>query len=298
MNPYKNRDLRAFLESIPEEEVKKQHHLQAETNEKMFQEFKEALAKNICFLCNGKIDEFEESITCLHWFTYPKQIRKKHFEHYLEKPLSFYRLDSYLRWLANTENPIVNINDLKDETSKTSFIETTIKYKNIEWSFSIGYTDKEGHKGSKIGDAPHYHIQMIVDDKPFIRFNDFHIQFTDEDLFFFELLEQAPDLFAVKPSFGMGISVIEDEEMLEYIAKHTTVADDEKTAPFSRQTLIEAPKGKTISGDLIAEAIEESKKTKEPVGRIMQRLISGASFTTVISLGDGVPEMKKRSGKK
>ena len=133
MNPYKNKNLRAFLESIPQEEIEKHHLLQAETNEKMFQEFKEALAKNMCFLCNGKIDDFDESNTCLHWFTYPKGIRKKHFENYLEKPLSFYRLDSYLRWLANTENPIVNINDLKDETSKTSFIETTIKYKNIEW---------------------------------------------------------------------------------------------------------------------------------------------------------------------
>jgi len=139
---------------------------------------------------------------------------------------------------------------------------------------------------------------MIVDDKSFIRFNDFHIQFTDEDLFFFELLEQTPDLFSIKPSFGMGISVIEDEEMLEYIAEHTTIADNEETAPFSRQTLIEATEGKTISGDLIADAIEESNKTKEPVGRILQRLISDAKFTTIISPGKGIPEMKKRSGKK
>jgi len=298
MNPYKNKDLRAFLESISQEEIDKQTRLQEETNVKMFQEFKEALDKNICFLCNDKIDEFDESNPCLHWFTYPKEIRKKHFENYLKTPLSFYRLDSYFRWLANTENPIVNINDLRDETSKNSYIETTIKYKNIEWSFSIGHTDKEGHKGSKIGDVPHYHIQMIVDDKPFIRFNDFHIQFTDEDLLFFELLEQTPDLFSIKPSFGMGISVIEDEEMLEYIAEHTTVADNEETAPFSRQTLIEATERKTISGDLIADAIEESNKTKEPVGRILQRLISDAKFTTIISPGKGIPEMKKRSGKK
>ena len=47
MNPYKNKDLRAFLESISQEEIDKQTRLQEETNVKMFQEFKEALV-----LCN------------------------------------------------------------------------------------------------------------------------------------------------------------------------------------------------------------------------------------------------------
>ncbi len=298
MNPYKDKDFRSFLESIPQEEIDEQHRLQEEINTKMFYEFKEALSNDGCFLCNGKIDEFDETNPCLHWFTYPKGIKKKHFEKYLQEPLSFYRLDCYLRWLANAETPIVNINDLKDETSETSFLETTIKYKNIEWAFSIGHTDKEGHKGSKIGDVPHYHIQMIVGDRPFLNFNDFHIQFTDEDLFNFEMLEQAPDLVRVESSFGTGISVIEDEEMLRYIAENTSVAENEETAPFSRQTLIEAPKGKTISGDLIADAIEESNKTKEPVGRILQRLIPDAKFITVVSPGEGIPRMKKRSGKK
>lgn len=80
MNPYKNKDLRAFLESIPQEEIDKQHQLQADTNAKMFQEFKEALTNGDCFLCNGKMDEFDKLSPCLHWFTYPKDIRKRHFE--------------------------------------------------------------------------------------------------------------------------------------------------------------------------------------------------------------------------
>lgn len=60
---------------------------------------------------------------------------------------------------------MTNINDLSEETSDSSFLETTIKYKNIEWSFSIGKTDKEGHQTAKIGDKPHYHLQMKVDNQ-------------------------------------------------------------------------------------------------------------------------------------
>jgi hypothetical protein len=76
------------------------------------------------------MNSFDEGRPCFHWFTYPTGIRKKHFENYLKYPIGFFQLDSYFRWLANTEKPIANINDLKDETSSTSYLETTFKYKN------------------------------------------------------------------------------------------------------------------------------------------------------------------------
>ena len=64
------------------------------------------------------MDEFVESKPCFHWFTYPTGIKKKFFKKYLENPIGFFQLDSYFRWLANTEKPIGNINDLKDETAE------------------------------------------------------------------------------------------------------------------------------------------------------------------------------------
>ena len=150
MNTYKDKDLRKFIQSIPKEKVDRQTRLQNEENESVYDEFIEALNENQCFLCDCQMDTFDETKPCFHWFTYPKGIKKKHFKNYLKKPLSFFRLDCYLRWIANTEKPIGQINDLKEETSKTSYLETTIKYKNIEWAFSIGHTDKEGHQGRKI----------------------------------------------------------------------------------------------------------------------------------------------------
>jgi len=244
------------------------------------------------------MNSFEEGRECFHWFTYPAGIRKKQFDKYLERPIGFFQLDSYFRWLANSEKPIVNINDLKEETSSTSYLETTYKYKNIEWAFSIGHTDKDGHPNAQVGSAPHYHIQMKVDDRIFLKFNDFHIPFSDGDLFTLTLLDQTPDRVKWGHSYGQGIGILEDEENLEIIDDAMTVTDDIENAPFNRHTLIQAPEGQTISGEIIEQAFEESSRTKKPMGKILQRLLADASVTTILTAGNGVPKMTKRSGKK
>ena len=299
MNNYKDKDLRKFIESISQEEVDRQTALQTENNKKVYKEFIDGLKINHCFLCKSAIDTFDETKPCFHWFTYPNGIRKKHFEKYLSEPVSFFNLDAYLRWLANSENPIANINDLKDEISKTSYLETTYRYKNIEWAFSVGHTDKEGHQNAKIGSTPHYHIQMLVDNRIFLKFNDFHIQFTDENLFTMELLNQAADKVKMVHSYGQGIGeMLDDTKNLELIDDLLTATDDFENAPFNRQTLIEMPEGKTMSGEQIQKAIEESKRTKRPIGKILQDYFKDAKAITILAPGDGIPEMKKRSGKK
>lgn len=298
MNPYKNQDLRKYIESIPQDVVDEKTRLQDEENKRVYAEFINGLKNGTCFLCNEKMDEFVAEKPCFHWFTYPKGIKKKYFKKYLENPIGFFQLDSYFRWLANTEKPIGNINDLKDETSNTSYLETTYKYKNIEWAFSIGHTDLEGHKDKTVGEIPHYHIQMKVDNRIFLKFNDYHIPFSDGDLFTIELLEQASNKVKMGHSFGHGMSILEDEENLEIFDDAMQITEDVENAPFNRQTLIQAPEGQTISEEMIQQAIEESKRTKQPIGKIMQRLMSDVKIVTFISPGEGVPKMTKRSGKK
>jgi hypothetical protein len=302
MNPYKDKDLRAFLDSIPQDEIDRQTLLQAEQNKRVHDEFIEGLKIGKCFLCDGQMDSFEVDKPCFHWFTNPQGIKKKYFESYLQKPIGFFQLDSYFRWLANTEKPIGNINDLKDETSATSYIEATYKYKDIEWAFSIGHTDKEGHLNSQVGSTPHYHIQMKVGGRVFLNFNNFHIPFSDSDLFTIEMLEQVGDKAKLGHSYGYGIGILEDEEILEQIDEVLTVTDDYENAPFNRQTMIVAKEGQTISGDMIKMAFDESKITKQPIGKIMQRLLNeanmNANIVSVLYPGDGVPKIKKRSVKK
>lgn len=298
MNPYKDKNLKKFLNSIPQEEIDKQTQLQDEENKRVYKEFIENLNIGKCFICNEQMNSFVENKPCFHWFTNPKGIKKKFFEPYLKNPIGFFKLDSYFRWLANSENFITNINDLKDETSSTSFLETTYKYKNIEWAFSIGYTDKEGHPNAQVGAEPHYHIQMKVDNFVFLKFNDFHIPFSDEDLFNLELFEQAGDIVKWEHSHGVGIGILEDEKALEIIDNISTIAENVENAIFNRQTFVEAPEGQTISGELIQQAINESKQTKQPIGKILQRLLTDAKITTIITPSDVVPNMTKRSGKK
>lgn len=134
-----------------------------------------------------------------------------------------------------------------------------------------------------------------------IRFNDCHIQFTDDDLFSLELIEQAGDIYKIGHNHGEGVGVIEtlnDEESKELFDKNMKSAKNVDTAPFHRHTIISAPPGKTISGKYLAKAVEESKKTGEPIGRIMARLIPNAGVKTIITPSEAVPEKIKRSGKK
>ena len=298
MNPYKDKDLRKFIESFPQDEIDRQISLQDLENKRVYKEFTDGLKTGKCFLCGGQMNSFEENKPCFHWFTYPKGIKKKIFELYLKSPIGFFRLDSYFRWLANSEKLIANINDLKDETSGASYLETTYKYKNLEWAFSVGHTDKEGHANAKVGSSPHYHLQMKVDNNVFLKFNDFHIPFSDEDLFNLELFDQVSDKVKWGHNHGIGIGILEDEENLEIISDALQITDDFENAPFKRQTLIQAPEGQTISGQVIHKAFEESKRTKQPIGKIMERLLNDAKITTILTPGDGVPKMTKRSGKK
>jgi hypothetical protein len=298
MNPYKDENLRQFIESIPIDEIERQNRIQTEETAKLYEEFIAGLKNGKCFLCKDSMNSFTETKPCFHWFTYPTGIRKKHFEKYLKTPLHFFRLDSYLRWLANSEKIFKNINDLKEETSTTSHLETTIKYKNIEWAFSIGHTDIKGHLNSKVGSKPHFHIQMKVDNKVFLKFNKYHVPFSDEDLFNLALMEQAGDLVHFEQSYGTGMSVLEDENNLKLIDDTTIIADDIDNATINRQTFIKANQGQTFSAQLLLDASEESKRTREPIGKILQRLVKNAKVITVITPGDGVPKMTKRTGKK
>lgn len=293
-----DKSIREFFESFSPEEIDRINQLQIEENERVYNDFIENLNKGKCFLCQEDMNSVIESKPCFHWFTYPDGIRKKHFEKYLSNPLSFFQLDSYFRWLANTENPISNINDLSDEISATSYFESTIKYKNIEWAFSIGYTDLAGHENAKVGADPHYHIQMIVDGRIFLKFNDFHIQFTDADLFNIQALEQAGDLVIQKHMYGEGMGMLEDEEGIKILDDILTVSEDEDNAAVNRQTMIKMPEGQTFSAELLQQAFEESERTKQPVGKILQRLVADTKIITIITPGQAVPKMSKRSGKK
>ena len=180
----------------------------------------------------------------------------------------------------------------------TKIIEYTIRYKNIEWSVSIGKTDRQGHPDTKNANMPHFHIQMKVDNKIFIRFNDFHIPFSNEDIFTLRSMEEAPDKVVWRNTFGEGMSILEDDEAFDQLDKLMTRTDDPENATFNTGTLVQMPEGETMDGETLSKAFKESKETRIPVRHILKKYFPQASFMTEITPGDSVPEISKRSPRK
>lgn len=291
----KKMDIREFLESISPEEIEHNNREQLEENQKFFEDFKAAYSKDCCSLCGNRLDYFSKSETCFHWFTMPIGIKKKDFEDYLSEPIDFFRLESYFRWMASMEYPLKNINDLSDEVSESKIKEVTIKFKNIEWALNYGKTDLSGHENSKNANFPHFHLQVQVDNKPFIRFNDFHIPFSDADLFNIEVMKKASDLVDFRYDLGEGMSFIEDPEKLKELDKIMKVADNEDTAPFHTTSVVQMPDGKTMSGDILEQIFQESRETKIPIRHLVKKYYPEVIVSTQVFPGEGVPEMKKRN---
>jgi hypothetical protein len=228
----------------------------------------------------------------------PKGIKKKHFKTYLSEPIGYYRLESYFRWIATIESPLKNINDLTDEKSDSKLKEITIKYENIEWSMNFGQNDLDGHKDSNNAKFPHFHIQMLSDNKPFIRFNDFHIPFSKEDLFNLQMMEEASDLISLDYDLGTGMSFIEKKENLIELDKVMKLAEEENKATFNTSSFFQMPEGKTIKVEEIEKFIKESKDTKIPLRKIMRENVPDIKIVTEVRPGNSVPKMKKRNSRK
>ncbi len=281
------------MNSLTPEQIEEGNRKQEAENKEVYHDFSDAYSKGCCFLCGMKLDYFSPSETCFHWFLKPSDIKKKYFKEYLSKNIGFFKLESYFRWLAHIEKPFRNINDLKCETTESKLLETTIKYKNIEWSLTYGKSDLEGHKDSQNANFPHFHLQMLVDGLPFIKFNDFHIPFSKEDLFNIELLKQDNVLLRNSQAPGMT-DILEDSEMLKMIDEYCTISENEEDASLNFGTMIQMPEGKTMSGEEIAKIFKESKRTRRPIRHLMKEHFPDASIISEVTAADGVPEKKKR----
>ena len=176
--------------------------------------------------------------------------------------------------------------------AKDRIFEITIKYKSIEWSFSCSPSDYKGHSSSRFANFPHYHFQMKINDKVFIKFADFHPPLSDEDLFFFEAHKAYPKKVKTEYLFGEGMDFVLSKDNIEKIFNNMKTSNNEETATFNVQTIVEPPNGKTFSGNEISELMKESKKTGVPLSKLFRKL--HGKMTSFVSPGKGVPEIKKR----
>jgi len=246
----------------------------------------------MCYLCNSPLKTFSAKKPCLHWMLRPKGVKKSNFQGLYEK-VSYFQMEAYARWVANIDRRLININDMDVEKRDGKIFETTIKYKHIEWSFSCSRSDLDGHKNAREGNYPHFHFQMRLDKRPFINYSQNHIAFTDEDLWKLAMINQNEIPIGIKPMFGAGMGDIISEENIGHILDISERTENEEEAAFKFDTLVMAKPGESISGDYIANLVEESRQTGVPLAKLLNTL--DADVQTIVTPGAGVLEIAART---
>lgn len=198
-------DWKKTLDSIPKDVADLLQKGFDEQNEKDFISLCTSLKQGKCSLCGHSLDYYDENAPCFHLLLNPK-LRRKVRENLFSRPISFIKLYTYLAWVANSEKPFENINDILCDISDKRLFEATIRYKNIQWSFCFSKEDLEGHHGSKIGKMPHYHFQMSVDNNIIVSYNSTHIQFTPDDFMCFEMIRQ--NAIQIDPQYASGLDML------------------------------------------------------------------------------------------
>ncbi len=285
-----------FLKSLPESERIKGNELERRRAEEEFKQFQEEYDKGCCYLCNKPLTSFSKKLPCIHWLLKPKGFKKKDIK-LVASVYGFFQIQSYLRWFANQAGFARNINDMPEGGTGKLF-EVTIRYRNLEWSFSCAEGDYNGHDTSQHGQQPHYHFQMRVDKKPFIDFGDFHIPFSKMDVINIEAMRAQPNLIKQRHSFGEGMKDVLRDDTVEQII-NVTVPDgyNSEEAPFKIDTIAIAEDGKTIKGDDVYNLIQEAKAKGVTVASLMHKL-PNAQARIIVSPGPGVVEQAPRSKRK
>lgn len=292
--------IESHLSQISPEKIEELNKKEIQRLKEKYDEFSNAVRKGDCVICKERLDSFIIAKPCLHWLLRPVGFEKNHFP-LIYKHFNYSRIQSFLRWIANVELFVGNINDLGEEKNPGKVIEFSIKYQNLEWSFSCSETDIEGHESASHSDArkPHYHFQMRIDGQPFIDYSDFHIPFTELDLGYLAVIlgKVKSATYVHGPGMGMQDAITKKgpEEILNLMVR----TDDEAQSVFHISTFIQAEEGKLISVDDLAELVKRSKETGVPLARLVGELKNVKSQTTIIEPGPVVPEQAGREkGKK
>ena len=207
-------------------------------------------------------------------------------------------MQSYLRWVANQEGFAKNINDMQDDAADNRISEATIRYRHLEWSFSCSESDYLGHPSTQHSRHQHFHFQMRVGGRQFINYSDFHVPFAEEDIIKIESIRTFPEAFTHQFPFGWGMEDALSEEILPEIINSATLrTDEDDPSVFSISSFVQAEEGHLISGDDIADLIEEAKTKKVALSSLLHKL-PNARAHTIVSPGSDVVDQAPRSRRK
>jgi len=287
-------NFKSFNKTLAQEQIDDINEQEQQRAVEEHNQFLHYYRQNICYICKKPYKTISKDTPCVHWLLRECKFKKKDFKSVYEK-FDFFSINAFLRWVANEEQYLKNINDMKDEQSENIIIQETIKYKHIEWSFECSNGDFKGHGGSQ-SNFPHYHFQMRINGQQFINYSDFHIPLSDYDITKIEIIQDDDSQFI--HTFGTRGAGMNDAMKVD-INKIFNSADfrgDELNGIFHFQSIIQAPDG--IDGEFIDEAYEESRKTGKSVAKIMRDKLAGRKDVRIMTIGspvDSVPEIAKRT---
>jgi len=227
-------DFAKFIEQMSPEERDQIAACEYRSSEMEHQEFAAAFQRGDCYICGDKISDFNKKRPCIHWLLKPKGFKKKNFRAVADR-FGVFQIQSYLRWVANQQGFAKHINDLPSEGAKV--LELTIRYENLEWSFSCSESDLNGHGTTQHSKYPHYHFQMRVNQLPFIDYTDFHIHLKEEELLQLGVRKLLPNLVKHSFPFGEGMSEYVNANTVEALVKHSSSTVDIGDAPLRFDTI-------------------------------------------------------------
>ena len=274
-----------------ERQIKQDEKVGQEEASAEHQRFLDHAGRGECYVCEKSLKTFSSHAPCPHWLLRPKGVKKQHIFEILKRD-GYHRSAAYLRWFANFQALSRNINDLKEEGDSDAFFRWSCCFEHRKWTFKCTNGDKGGHGGTK-HDYPHYHFEMRLAGQIFVKFNDFHLPFTSEDLFWHKA--NADDEFPVKQSFGPHGSGMEDamnadpESLIDHLQRGDE--NEEEEAVFQIDSFIFSEEG--ISGDMVADAIEASKASGKTIAYHLGEL--GLDPNIIVSPARTVPEKSDRN---
>jgi hypothetical protein len=139
---------------------------------------------------------------------------------------------------------------------------------------------------------------MYADDKPFIRYNDFHAPLSERDIGLLEHMRSNPGKVRKRFAGGTGMGDVLHESTLEQVVamgRSGMTEDEANAAPIELNTIMIAEPGKTIKGEDIYNLIQAAKAESVTVTSKLREL-KGAKVTTIVSPGAGVVAQAARSG--
>jgi len=301
-------DIRRVAESfkkqtreLSHEESMEHFNKQRAQYDKEYFDFVEHYERESCYLCGKPFKTISKAEPCVHWMLRRCKFKKKDFPKIIDK-YDFYQISAFLRWVANAEAGVKNINNLKEESSDRKVFEITIKWRNIEWTVDCSKNDFDGHEGTKT-DFPHWHFQMRIDGNQFINFNDYHIPFSKDDQLKI-VLENDPNSGFIH-NFGPGGQGMQEhmdrlaEDPDEFIANAISTNNSDEGA-VHMQSIVQGSEG-GISGGKIDEAMKMARETGKTLVHCFREVLGddeGVSISTIASPSESVPGIAKRTERK